>query len=197
MYNQIYSKITDTLVSDGYIIIQNALEQTLPQKLLNLTKHESHFKKAGISSASDLHIDKDKRSNKILWLNEEGEYESDFLAFAEGLKEYLNRSLFLGLSYYESHLSVYNVGDFYEKHFDSFQHSKNRVVTTVYYLNDAWSEDDGGELLIYDINEKIIEKVLPNSNTLVVFMSEKFPHEVLSTNKKRYCIAGWFRVDKI
>jgi len=70
-------------------------------------------------------------------------------------------------------------------------------VTTVYYLNDEWGDSDGGELIVYDENNKEIAKVIPNANTLVVFMSEKFPHEVLSANKKRYSIAGWFRVDKI
>lgn len=30
---------------------------------------------------------------------------------------------------------------------------------------------------------------------MVVFLSEKFPHEVLKANRKRYSIAGWFRVD--
>jgi len=197
VYKQIYSQITNALVDNGYIIIQNALDKNMPIKLLDLTNHESHFKKAGISASPDLHIDSDKRRNKILWLDEDGQSQSEFLAFANGLQEYLNRSLYLGLSYYESHFSIYNQGDFYEKHLDAFKNSKNRVVTTVYYLNDAWSEKDGGELIIYNENDEEIAKVLPHSNTLVVFMSEIFPHEVLSTNKKRYSIAGWFRVDKI
>jgi len=29
-----------------------------------------------------------------------------------------------------------------------------------------------------------------------VFLSDKFPHEVLPAKKKRHSIAGWFRVDK-
>ena len=87
--------------------------------------------------------------------------------------------------------------DFYERHLDSFKNSKNSVVTTVYYLDEAWGTDDGGELLIYDIEGKLIEKVLSESGTLVVFLSEKFPHEVLPTRRKRHSIAGWFRIDKV
>jgi len=118
------------------------------------------------------------------------------LAFAKGLQEYLNRELFLGLSYYESHFAIYEEGDFYEKHLYPFKNYKNRVVTTVFYLNDDWQEDDGGELIVYDEDDKKLTQVAPKSNTLVVFMSEKFPHEVLKAKRKRYSIAGWFRVDK-
>jgi SM-20-related protein len=80
---------------------------------------------------------------------------------------------------------------------DSFKNSKNRVVTTVYYLNDEWGEDDGGELIVYDERNEFLAKVTPESNSLVVFMSEKFPHEVLPAKRRRYSIAGWFRIDKV
>jgi len=197
MYEKLYSNITDALVEDGYIIIQNALQKELSSKLLNAAKNETDFKRAGISGAGDLHLDNNRRRDKIHWIDESESSQKEFLEFADGLKEYLNRSLYLGLTYYESHFAIYNKGDFYETHLDAFKNSKNRVVTTVYYLNDEWGDSDGGELIVYDENNKEIAKVIPNANTLVVFMSEKFPHEVLSANKKRYSIAGWFRVDKI
>jgi len=197
MYENLYSKITDALVDDGYIIIKNVLPLDLPNKLLTIAKDETAFKRAGISGAGDLHLDKQRRRDKILWLDEDSLAQSEFLAFSEGLREYLNRSLYLGLTYYEAHFAIYEKGDFYEKHLDAFKNSKNRVVTTVYYLNENFKESDGGELCIYDENEKLITRVVPDANTLVVFMSEKFPHEVLPAIKKRYSIAGWFRVDKV
>ena len=197
MYEQLYSNITDALVEDGYIIIENALEKEFSYKLLNSAKNEKDFKQAGISAAGDLHLDNNRRRDKIHWLDDSNEAQKEFLKFADGLKEYLNRSLYLGLSYYESHFAIYDKGDFYETHVDAFKNSKNRVVTTVYYLNEEWNASDGGELIVYDKNEKQIAKVMPNANILVVFMSEKFPHEVLRANKKRYSIAGWFRVDKM
>jgi len=196
MYENLYSKITDALVEDGYIIIKNALPLELQKKLLNIAKDETLFKRAGISGAGDLHLDSQRRRDKILWLNEDGLAQSEFLAFSRGLQEYLNRSLYLGLSYYEAHFAIYEKGDFYEKHLDAFKNSKNRIVTTVYYLNEDFNESDGGELVVYDSSDTFLTKVVPNANTLVVFMSEKFPHEVLPAIKKRYSIAGWFRVDK-
>ena len=143
-----------------------------------------------------MHIDNQRRRDKIQWLNEDQASRSEFLAFAGGLKEYLNRELYLGINYYESHFAIYEEGDFYETHLDAFKNSKNRIVTTVYYLNDSWYDTDGGELIVYDKNNNFLTEVKPEANTLVVFMSEKFPHEVKPAKKKRYSIAGWFRIDK-
>jgi len=192
----LYEKITDALVNDGYIIIEDALETELSQKLLHLAQQENNYKEAGISSSDALHLDKQRRRDKIVWLDEDGGAISEFLFFTEGLREYLNRSLYLGLTYYEAHFAHYEKGDFYEKHLDAFKNSKNRIVTTVYYLNENWCECDGGELLIYDKNDTFFKKVIPKKNTLVVFMSEEFPHAVAAAKKDRYSIAGWFRIDK-
>jgi SM-20-related protein len=192
----IYKQICDALVSDGYIILEEALNPTLAQKLLTTAKEMQNYKEAGISSSSALHLDKQRRRDKIVWLDEDGGGVSEFLSFTEGLRSYLNRTLYLGLRYYEAHFAHYEAGDFYEKHLDAFKNSKNRVVTTVYYLNEEWSEADGGELFIYDKEDRLIKKVLPKQNTLVVFMSEEFPHAVDTAKKDRYSIAGWYRIDK-
>jgi SM-20-related protein len=195
-YENLYSNITDALVDDGYIIIENALDQNLCSSLLSFSKTQNSFKQAGISGAGDLHFDSTKRRDKTLWIDENTLVQRDYLSFTNGLKNYLNRELYLGLSYYESHFAIYDKGDFYEKHLDAFKNSKNRVVTTVYYLNEDWKESDGGELIVYDSNDEFLAKVTPNFNTLIVFLSDKFPHEVLSAKMKRYSIAGWFRVDR-
>ena len=192
----LYKKITDALINEGYIIIEDALDEELSQKLLQKAQKQQNYKEAGISSSNALHLDKKRRRDKIVWLDESDESVSEFLAFISGLREYLNRSLFLGLTYYEAHFAHYKKGDFYEKHLDAFKSSKNRVVTTVYYLNEEWNQRDGGELLIYNKEEKLIKKVLPKQNTLVVFMSEEFPHAVDIAKKDRYSIAGWYRIDK-
>jgi len=192
----LYEKITDALVKNGYIVIENALDKQLSLELLHKAKKAKSYEQAGISASSVKHIDNNRRRDKILWLDEDKACVSDYLHFSDGLREYLNRSLYLGLSYYEAHFARYEKGDFYEKHFDAFKNSKNRVVTTVYYLNEEWNQRDGGELLMYDKEDRLITKVLPHANTLVVFMSEEFPHEVLPSRKERYSIAGWHRVDK-
>jgi len=197
MNEKLYSKIVDALVDDGYIIIENALEDELSSALLDFAKDEKDFKRAGISGAGDLHLDSNRRRDKIHWLEDDKSTQGKFLNFANTLKDYINRELYLGITYYESHFAIYDKGDFYETHLDSFKNSKNRVVTTVYYLNDDWTQNDGGELVVYNEKNEFLTKVIPHANTLVVFLSDKFPHEVLAAKKRRYSIAGWFRIDKI
>lgn len=196
MKKELYSTIVDALVTDGYIVVENALDKRLITELLKLAQKRTTYKKAGISGAGDLHLDSSRRRDKISWLDEDASAISEYLNFTEGLHQTLNKELYLGLSYYEAHFALYEEGDFYERHLDAFKGSKNRVVTTVFYLNEEWKESDGGELVIYDMNDNIIQKVVPNSGTLVVFLSDKFPHEVLPSNTKRHSIAGWFRIDK-
>ena len=193
---KLYSKITDALVEDGYIVITDALDKQLPSQLKQFAQNEPDFKRAGISGKGDLHLDDTRRTDKIHWLEEDSASQSEFLTFADGLREYLNRELYLGLTYYEPHFAIYDEGDFYETHLDAFKNSKNRVVTTVYYMNEDWGDSDGGEVVLYDIDNNLLAKVKPDANTLIVFMSEKFPHEVLPTKKRRFSIAGWFRIDK-
>jgi len=183
MYENLYSKITDALVNDGYIIIENALNLTFAHNLANLAKNITDYKRAGISTKSKL--DDTKRRDKVYWIDEEDD-SREYLLFTNGLRKYLNQNLYLGLTYYEAHFARYDTNDFYEKHLDAFKNSKNRVVTTVYYLNEDWDEKN-----------MPLTKVIPNANTLVIFMSEKFPHEVQKSNAVRYSIAGWYRVDKI
>ena len=168
--------------------------QCVTATLKNFALNETDFKRAGISSSSALHVDNDRRRDKIHWLDEDNGAQSDFLSFTTELQNHLNKELYLGLSYYESHFAIYEKGDFYETHLDAFKNSKNRVVTTVYYLNEEWGEDDGGELVVYNEDNKHLATVTPKANTLIVFLSDKFPHEVLPAKKKRFSIAGWFRV---
>ncbi|MEO1938287.1 MAG: 2OG-Fe(II) oxygenase [Sulfurimonas sp.] len=196
MYETLYEKIVDGLVNDGYIVLDNALDASLANELLREAKSRDDFKKAGISTKGSR--DENRRRDKILWLDEAGsKAEQKYLEFANGLREHINRALFMGIKRYEAHFAKYEAGDFYEKHLDAFKNSKNRVVTTVFYLNDSWSEADDGELVIYDKDDKKLRELLPLQNRLVVFLSEAFAHEVLAAKKERYSIAGWFRVDEV
>ena len=195
MYKNLYEHIANALVNDGYVVIDDALNAVVAAALLQEAKAEQNYKVAGVSTASA--VDENRRRDKIHWIDAHSMATKKYLAFTTGLQNYLNRHLYLGLRYYEAHFARYEVGDFYEKHLDAFKSTKNRVVTTVYYLNDAWSDADGGKLVIYDKEGNELQKVTPNANTLVVFMSEDFPHEVLPAKKTRYSIAGWFRVDKV
>jgi SM-20-related protein len=114
----------------------------------------------------------------------------------EVLRKGLNEQLFLGLFDYECHYARYETGGFYRTHLDAFSGKRNRVLSTTYYLNPDWTSDDQGELVLYapDAKEKLAT-VTPTFNKMVLFMSERFPHEVLPTRALRHSVAGWFRIN--
>lgn len=67
--------------------------------------------------------------------------------------------------------------------------------TTVLYLNEDWHTQDGGELVVFESTGKsIVTTVNPTFGTMVIFLSESFPHEVLLSHATRRSITGWFRV---
>jgi SM-20-related protein len=69
----------------------------------------------------------------------------------------------------------------------------NRLLSTVFYLNPDWAKNDGGELLLYaDKKVSPLLIVPPLFNSCVIFLSDTFPHEVLTSSCDRYSIAGWY-----
>ena len=78
-----------------------------------------------------------------------------------------------------------------------------------YILTPDWAAADGGELVLYTdtgaeagvgqngAGSPAAVRVLPTFGTMVFFLSEKFPHEVLPARRTRYSIAGWFRINRM
>lgn len=195
----VIATMIDSLYQQGYCILAEALPPELAIALADeVTKLEkSSFSKAGIGRNSEHQNNDTIRSDKIYWLaSEQSQVQADYLAWAEELKTAINRRLFLGLFSYEAHYAHYQVGDFYKRHLDAFKGQANRVLSVVTYLNPNWQDDQGGELVLYlDDKDNTGIKVQPKLGTVVVFLSEEFPHEVLPATKERFSIAGWFRVN--
>lgn len=191
-------KIVNCLTRDGYAIIDDVFNDNMSYLLgdrLHTLMAADAMRRAGIGRG-DAHMTReDVRGDEIHWLTEEHQSEILWVQSMAYLRSELNRELLLGLFSYESHFSHYPPGAFYKKHADSFRGEANRVLSTVYYLNPDWVKGDGGELVMYNDADEVVERIEPVFNRLVVFLSEEFPHEVLPTMKDRYSIAGWFRVN--
>ena len=108
---------------------------------------------------------------------------------------HLNEALFIGAQEAELHFARYAVGAFYRTHRDRFRDDDARLVSLVFYLNDDWSGDAGGELVLYgdDDGGEVVARVQPRAGTMVCFLSDRFPHEVLPANRERYSLTGWLR----
>jgi len=135
------------------------------------------------------------RGDVIDWLDAGNSTDQIYLACMEALRLGLNTALFLGLFDYECHYAIYEKGADYAKHSDVLQGKKNRILTTVLYLNEDWHACDGGELVVFEpTGNSVIATVNPTFGTMIIFLSESFPHEVLMSHSTRRSISGWFRV---
>ncbi|EJG1649920.1 2OG-Fe(II) oxygenase [Vibrio parahaemolyticus] len=190
------NKLIDALATDGYYIWDDFLSEDEVTQLRDCIP--DNWKKARIGRNDDVTRIESIRSDKIQWLKPAmGQPIANYLSKMEEIRQEVNRHFFLGLFEYEAHFAKYEKGDFYQKHLDCFKGNENRRLTTVFYMNESWSEEDAGELVVYDLNDKEIAIIPPRGGRLLVFLSEQFPHEVLPTNAERFSIAGWFRINGV
>ena len=195
-----YSLICDALSKQGYIVLTDFIDADLTQQLY---KHvtalpETVFNTAKVGRQQSVQQLETVRNDRTVWLSETHPIEQTYLDALDALKMQLNRHLFLGLHDFEAHFAHYPPGHFYRPHVDAFRGQSNRVVSSVFYLNPDWSEQDEGQLVLYDItSDKPLQIVQPRFGNTVLFLSEQFPHEVLPAKRDRYSIAGWFRTDKV
>ena len=115
-----------------------------------------------------------------------------FVDRIDTLRIALSRGLLLGLVDSESHYAVYPPGAGYARHLDCLRDDDARVLSAVFYLNDAWQDAEGGALRLY-LTDHTHHDVYPRAGTLLLFLSAQFEHEVLPATRDRLSIACWMR----
>lgn len=194
----LFETIARNLESTGFSVSSGALPEDLCQALSRHRRgmDEDVFELAGVGRARQYQVLEDIRCDQICWITGASPAGRQWLDWVEALKRHLNRRLFLGLFSFESHFAHFPPGAFYRRHYDAFRGEANRVLSLVVYLNEHWQAGDGGELLIYDDeSDRRGLTIAPEWGTVVAFLSEEFPHEVLPTRGDRYSIAGWYRLN--
>lgn len=194
----LFGFIADDLEKQGYSIRPGALPEAISSSLYSYQQdlNTSKYADAGIGRGEDFLKTEFVRTDEICWITEESDAGSKWLDWTYRLQKFLNQRLFLGLFSFESHFAHYSPGSYYKRHYDAFRGEANRILSVVTYLNPAWGHADGGELILYnDDQDRDGIKIVPLYGTVVVFLSEEFPHEVLPSTRDRYSIAGWFRVN--
>ena len=189
-----FDMATSALAVNGWCVVSNFLSQTQTQALSNECRamHDAQLltpARVGANRAATL-----LRGDSTRW------FQTDALstpqqAFAdriEALRNALNRELFLGLVDSESHYAVYRPGARYARHLDCLRNSDSRVISAVFYLNEAWQDAEGGALRLY-LADQSYHDVFPRAGTLLLFLSAQFEHEVLPATRDRMSIACWMR----
>ena len=191
----LYNLIATNLLSDGYTVHRNALPELLGERLWDQSHEDRRldFRPAGIGRDAGRALNNEVRRDEISWIDNSTHTGDCWIVWADGLKDYLNKRLFLGLDGFESHYAIYQPGGFYRRHHDAFRGQANRLLSLVIYLNRDWVPADAGQLVLFT-GDRGTDKLLikPEFGTLVVFLSEEIEHEVLVTTKDRHSIAGWF-----
>ena len=184
----------------GYSITPALLQ---PDQLKKINQYyadqRENFKPAKIAGGEHALREETIRGDYSLWINplEPGPTFNPVINFLEQLRQSFNSHFYLGLKEFECHIAFYPVGTFYKKHSDTPNKSSTRVMSFIFYLNQEWNENDGGELVIYDKKGNILESILPKPGTFVCFLSGEFPHEVKSAKDERRSFTGWMHTKTI
>ena len=135
-----FDTATASLAADGWCVLRGLMSRAQTRALTNecVAMHDAQQLTPARVGADRDHTR--LRGDSTHW------FESDALsapqqAFADRidvLRIELSRSLMLGLVDSESHYAVYQPGAGYARHLDQLRNNDARVVSAVFYLNDAW-----------------------------------------------------------
>ena len=192
--NPVFEAIADGLAENGYAVSDqffNANEVTAILQSGDFNDSVQRFKKAGIGKKQDAQINEAIRGDYIHWLdrNTSSDAIQVYLNRLNDLTQFLNQSLFLSLKDVEVHLTVYPAGTFYKRHLDQFKKDDHRKLSVICYLNENWTEENGGQLRMHLPGGA--SDIFPLAGRLVCFRSDQIEHEVLAANRERLSITGW------
>lgn len=207
---QISQNNLQKLASDGYVIIPNFLPEDLQEALrqdIQSLRRGGKFKIAKIGQDSTNNLNTDIRVAETCFLGANkltdvpNPSRSNLYTIFDQLLQDLPQPLDPNLS--EFLYAYYPTGGFYRRHRDALPGSAStlRKFSLLLYLNKDWNESNGGKLRLHmdsggdflpEGEEPNFCDVDPHGGTLVLFESDKLPHEVLDTQAERMAIVGWY-----
>lgn len=193
----LFDAMADALAGPGWGAFPSALSDEVLNELCRIAHSKEYNRPARIGRRRKQQHDPQIRRDNIVWIDGSHPTQQAWLDWSAQLQLWLNRSLMIGLSFFESHFASYAPGGFYAKHLDIFkgpnqQMLSERAVSVVLYLNPNWIPGHGGELVLYGRDGEVLIEIAPTMGTIVLFNSADFLHEVLPAGEQRFSIAGWF-----
>lgn len=183
--------LNEMLETNGWALIEFApgLAQSLREKAFQHYQNQD-FKPAALAQSQNQQI----RNDQIFWLESETHdpAEKKTLQIITNYMQEIKNYFRLPLTHFECHYACYPASHYYQKHSDQKNHGNKRYFSFVIYLNDHWSDQDGGQLVGYDSSQKEIFRLAPRIGTMILFRSDII-HEVLPSKKERFSLTGWMR----
>lgn len=193
-----FDEIVNDLGTHGYSVSERLLSRTHVAALAELARArhaDGRMTQARTGKAKT--ENESLRGDSIAWLDETSTEAPvvECLAIFDALRLTLNEQLFMSLHEVESHFAIYPPGAVYGKHLDQFAIGpQSRQLSLVLYLNEGWLPANGGELRLHlEGSENDHVDISPTQGRLVLFVSSRFWHEVLPSNRERLSLTGWFR----
>jgi SM-20-related protein len=182
-------QIAQDIHRQGWSYQQNVVDKSRLATMAPM--FEAEFSPAGVGSEKQRV--EEIRGDWIKWLDPlhpPGALEKE-IEFLRDLQNEFNQRFYLGLQDFECHLAKYPPGSFYKKHVDRLAKDSSRSISFIFYLHQEWNETDGGELVLYNKDDEIIKSILPLPGSMIIFLSEDFPHEVKVCSRERRSLTGW------
>ncbi|RLW63384.1 MAG: hypothetical protein B6D71_10305 [gamma proteobacterium symbiont of Stewartia floridana] len=195
-----YGHLALALADKGWSVTEDFLPATLIKQLADEAREaygSNQFHRAGVGRGKSFSVKRGIRSDLIKWLNPAQctTAQLQYLDALEGLRQIINRTLYLGLFEFEAHLAIYPPGTYYREHLDQIKNDGRRLVTCVLYLNTSWSSSDGGQLRLFTnpSDKQQYEEIMPIGGRMVCFLSSRMLHAVMPAHDERLSITGWFK----
>lgn len=186
---QLNNEALERFIADGFIVLDEVYS---PTALLAL-QTESGFIDYRDAKLTEGVRKSEIRGDRIRWITNPFYAGYYYLQSINELAQLFNRTLYAGIRHSEAHYACYPPGFGYKWHSDNPVGRDERVISAVFYLNDEWEEEEGGQLSIIDGHERT-HQLLPKANRLVIFDSN-LRHQVEIAHRQRYSIATWLRRD--
>lgn len=189
--------LVDGVATDGYAVVPHFVDDDMVAALRECAQAafaQQRMQPARVGRAASTVRDVAVRGDAIHWLDEANADADERALFAtlERLRLAVNSTLWLGLFDFEGHYVCYPPGAFYARHRDRFRDQDARTLSFILYLNDEWADAAGGALRLYRDDGSTLD-VMPRGGTVVAFLADRFPHEVLPATRPRWSFTGWFR----
>jgi Predicted proline hydroxylase len=189
-----FQDIATALANEGWCVVPDFLSTAQTQALADECRAMRDAQRLTPARVGALHTATPLRGDSTHWFQADAlsAPQQVFTDRIDALRVTLNRELMLGLIECESHYAVYPPGAGYTRHLDRLRDSDARVMSAVFYLNQAWRVADGGALRLYLVDGSSRD-IFPHAGTLLLFLSAQFEHEVLPATRERMSIACWMR----
>lgn len=193
---QQFESLIEGLLTTGYGCCDEFLDELQVEGLRNrlLSFHPEELEEAGIGKAFLFQKEKSIRGDQIHWIEPEtiDPFEVAYFEKLDRFIAYLNRTCYTAINDKEIHYAKYPKGTFYKRHLDQFKIDNGRVFSVIIYLNDNWTENDGGEIGLYFGEE--VKKLQPIGGRMIFFKSDEIEHEVFPSNtRNRLSLTGWLK----